>query len=119
MEYARKLNVPFMIHQDSNVGAFTEQYKNFNYLVSFDVGCDTDVERFRRAFSDITLNIFIYTSVLHEKTESELFDFIVETASKSGPLDKIGFSVYDIDLNVPDDKINGICKAYAYLKEKK
>lgn len=118
MKYAKVAGVPFMIHQDSKVDPFIKSYKKFNYLVSFDIGCDTDVKSFRREFPDINLNVFVYTSLLHEKNEKELYDFFLSVAENGAPLGKIGFSVFDVDNGVPMSKIESICNAFAHLKSR-
>lgn len=116
MDHAKSHGIPFMVHQDSNVDPFVKSYKSFYYLNSFDIGCDTNITRFRSEFPDIKINVFIYTSVLHEKNERELFDYIVGIAVKGGSLDRIGFSVFDIDDNVPMERVESLCKAYMFLK---
>lgn len=118
MEHARAKGVSFGIHHDSLADPFIPVYKSFDYLNSFDIGCDTDVALFRREFPDVNINVYFYASTFINLNAKELFDFMVETAEKGGPLDKIGFTASDIDIDVPMDKVEAICEAYAYLKDK-
>ena len=118
MEYARAKGVSFGIHQDSLIDPFVPAYKSFDYLKGFDIGCDSDTALFRREFPDIDINVCLYGSTLIELSAKELFDFLVETAQKGGPLSKIGFTVADIDIEVPMEKVESICEAYAYLKDR-
>ena len=118
MERARELCVPFSIHQDSLVDAFLPAYREgFDYLHNFDVGCDSDIGLFRRLFPDININVFLYTSTLRNLSAEELYEFVLQMAYKGEPLTNIGFSVYDVDVEVPREKIDSICEAYAYLKK--
>ena len=117
MEHARNAAVPFALHQDSLIDAFIPAYKDFNYIHSFDIGCDSDVGLFRSEFPDVDINVFLYTSTLRSFSEVELYDFMLDIATKGAPLNKIGFSVFDIDIEVPQSKIESICKAFAWLKK--
>ncbi|MCL2351754.1 MAG: hypothetical protein FWC55_04390 [Firmicutes bacterium] len=118
MEYARERGISFGIHQDSFLDPFIEAYRAFDYAAAFDIGADTDVARFRRAFPEQTVNVCFYASTLSGHSAEGLYDFMAETAQKGGPLDRIGFTVTDIDIDVPMEKIIGVCDAYAYLKDK-
>ena len=117
MEHARTKGVPFAMHHDSRVDPFITAYKSFDYLKRFDIGCDTDTALLRREFPDAIINVYIYIGILHELSSKEIFDYIVETAEKGGPLAKIGFTIADVDEGVSTDKIESICAAYAFLKD--
>jgi hypothetical protein len=119
MEHAKKCNVSFAVHQDSCIDAFIPVYKNaFDSLLSFDIGGDSNVRLFREAFPNLMINVFIYTSVLRTLTAGQLYDLILRLAEEGQPYSQIGFSVYDIDPQVGDEKIESICDAYALLKAK-
>jgi len=111
MELAKKSGVRFSIHQDSNVTPFIECYKPFDYLYSFDVGQDTDIVRFRSAFPDVILNIFLYSGWLLENSAQEIHKGIGELISKSGDPELTGISCYDIDFATEDEKIAALCAA--------
>ena len=117
MNHARLRNVPFSIHQDSRIDPYIPMYQPFDYLSSFDIGCDSDVHLFRRAFPEIEINIFLYTGTLHSHSAPQLHDLILEMAEQGKPYSRVGFSVYDIDPGVPDEKIDSICDAWLSLKE--
>ena len=118
MEHAKKIGVPFAIHQDSLIDPFIPVYKEFDYLSSFDIGCDSNVALFRENYPHLDINIFLYTSTLRSLTAGQLYDLILKQGEEGKPYSKIGFSVYDIDLDVTDDKIESICDAFTILKEK-
>ena len=105
MDHAKQCGVSFSIHQDSCIDSFLPVYKDaFDSLSSFDIGCDSNVRVFREAFPDLTINVFIYTSVLRSMTAGQLFDLILRLAEEGQPYLQIGFSVYDIDIQVSDEK---------------
>lgn len=115
MERARELGIPFHIHQDSCVDPFIPEYRAFEHLQSFDVGDDTDVGLFRQNFPDILINVFLYTKTLRTLKPEALYDFVLKLAQKGRPYENIGFSAYDIDLDVEEDRIVALCEAYRTL----
>ena len=118
MNHAKKCGVSFSIHQDSCIDSFIRVYKDaFDSLSCFDIGCDSNVRLFREAFPDLTINVFIYTGTLRSMTAEQLYDFILRLAGEGRPYSQIGFSVYDIDVHVDDEKIESICEAYAALRQ--
>lgn len=117
MNHARSRNVTFSIHQDSRIDPYIPAYQPFDYLSGFDIGCDSDIRMFRDAFPDIEINIFLYTGTLHSHSASQLYNLIIDMAEQGRPYSRVGFSVYDIDPGVSEDKIDSICDAYVFLKE--
>jgi len=119
MNHAKKCGVSFSVHQDSRIDSFIGVYKNaFDHLAGFDIGCDSNVRLFREAFSDLMINVFIYTGTLRSMTAEQLYDLILRLAEEGRPYSQIGFSVYDIDVHIGDEKIESICDACTLLKEK-
>jgi len=115
MNHARSRNVPFTIHQDSRIDPYIPVYRPFDYLNGFDIGCDSDVRLFREAFPEIEINIFLYTGTLHSLNALQLYDLVITLAQQGRPYSKVGFSVYDIDPGVPEEKIDAICEAHTRL----
>jgi uroporphyrinogen-III decarboxylase len=111
MELAKSHGVLFSLHQDSNVTRYIEKYKPFNYLYSFDIGCDTDVALFRKGFPETVLNIFVYTSFLLNRTPDEIRRDIRKMIADAADPAKTGFSCYDIDDNIPDEKVTALYDA--------
>ncbi len=111
MEMAREKGVLFSMHQDSNVTPYIQSYKAFDHLYSFDIGWDTDVAAFRQAFPDTVLNLFIYTSFLNERTPEQIRKDIRKLINDAGDRDKTGFSCYDIDTSIPDEKVTALYEA--------
>ena len=119
MNHAKKCGVSFSVHQDSCIDSFIPVYKDaFDSLSSFDIGCDSNVRLFRNAFPELTINVFIYTGTLRSMTAEQLYDFILRLGEEGRPYSQLGFSVYDIDVHVDDEKIESICEAYAVLRQK-
>jgi len=119
MNHAKKRGVSFSVHQDSCIDSFIQVYKNaFDSLACFDIGCDSNVRLFREAFPDLTINVFIYTGTLRSMTAEQLYDFILRLAEEGQPYSQIGFSAYDIDVQVSDEKVESICEAYAVLRQR-
>ena len=111
MKKAKELGVRFSMHQDSDVTAYIDKYRAFNYLYSFDVGQDTNLEKFREAFPDVIMNIFVYPAWLEEKNEQEIVAGIRSFVEASGCATKTGISCYDIDKDTEDGKIRALCDA--------
>ena len=117
MERARENGVNFYIHQDSRVDPFIPAYRAFEYLHGFDIGEDTDVRLFRENFPDITINIYIYTKTLRTLAPREIYGAVMRLADSAKPLQKAGFSAYDIDPDVPEASIDALCEAYSALSK--
>jgi uroporphyrinogen-III decarboxylase len=111
MEKARRAGVRFGMHQDSNVTRYIQSYKTFDYLYSFDIGWDTDIGLVRSAFPDTVLNIFLYTSFLQDRTPDEIKRDVKTLAEDAGDPSKTGFSCYDIDDGIPDEKVTALYDA--------
>ena len=111
MELARSKGVCFGIHQDSDVTSFIDAYRPFDYLFGFDIGFDTNIALFRKAFPRIPLNICLYTSFLNDRTPGEIEKDILKLAVDGGDPDLTGFTCVDIDSNVPDEKVTALCEA--------
>ena len=111
MEKAMKEKVLFGIHQDSNVTKYINAYKSFEYLNGFDIGWDTDIKLFRSNFPTIKLNIFLYTSFLHDHTIDEIRSEVKRMKNEGGPPDKVAFVCGDIDDLVEDEKIIALYEA--------
>ena len=109
MELARSMGVRFSMHQDSDVTPYIESYKSFDYLYSFDVGQDTDIQAFRRVFPDVVINIFIYSAWLLGNDAEAIRRGVTELAAKAGPPELAGISCYDIDPGTEDEKIEALC----------
>jgi len=88
---------------------------SYDYFSEID-GCDSNVRLFREAFPELTINVFVYTGVLRSMTAGQLHDFILRLAEAGQPYSQIGFSVYDIDVHIEEEKIESICDACALLR---
>jgi hypothetical protein len=111
MKLAQKMGVRFSVHQDSDVTPYIGCYEPFDYLYSFDVGQDTELELFRRAFPDVIMNIFVYSVWLLENDIPEITQGIKDMISKAGSPELTGVSCYDIDARTSDEKIKALCDA--------
>jgi uroporphyrinogen-III decarboxylase len=105
MEKAKKENVQFGIHQDSDVTSFIEVYKPFEYLHSFDIGWDTKIRAFRKNFPNIDINIFLYTNFLINHSVGEIHREIRRMIAEGAPIERLGFTCGDIDDNIEDEKV--------------
>jgi len=113
MELARSYGAQFSLHQDSDVTPYIDSYRAFDYLHSFDIGFDTDVKAFRAAFPKCKLNIFLYTSFLADRTRQEIVRDVQTLMADAGDPYLAGFSCYDIDAHVGDDKVTALYEAVA------
>jgi hypothetical protein len=111
MELAKALGVPFSMHQDSNVTPYINSYRAFDYVSSFDIGFDSDVKAMREAFPNCVLNIFLYTSFLVARTPAEIARDVKILMADAGDSELTGFSCYDIDSHVDDDKVRALYEA--------
>ena len=111
MEKARKLGVKFNMHQDSNVTPYIKAYQPLDYINIFDVGCDTNIREFRKGFPNVIINTFVYSGFLCERTPEQIERDLRTLIEEAGGREKIGFSCYDIDETISDDKVAAIMRA--------
>ena len=115
MELAKKNNVRFGIHHDSNGTPYLDSYRRFEYLHHFDLGFETDIARYREAFPEAVLDIYLYTSFMLERTPEEIKTDVARLAALSGNKALTQFTCLDIDENISDDKVTALYEAVINL----
>ena len=111
MELAARHNVRFGVHHDSDATPYIGCYRRFEYLHHFDVGCETDIRSYRENFPGATLNIYLYTHFLAERTSAGIIRDVAGLAALSGDRSLTRFTCADIDSGVPDEKVNALYEA--------
>jgi len=105
MEYARKVEARFTMHQDSNANAHLDNYARLEYLHALDLGQDTDFEKLARLFPKAEVNCILFPSWIESHTNDEVRSELLRLMALGKRFSAFSFTLLEIDTKLGGDRL--------------
>jgi hypothetical protein len=117
IDHARKLGVPFLMHQDSDVNVHLENYARLGYVHSLDLGQDTDFGIVARLFSQASVNCMFFPSWVNAHTADEIRDEVLRLMRAGLKCREFSFTCYEVDTLIGGDRLFEFCDVFRECAE--
>jgi len=97
VNYAKRNNLRFMVHQDSDASEHLENYDKLKYVHALDIGQDTDFEKLAALFPQCDVSCILFPSWLITTSLEEIREELTRIMTLGSAFRSFAFSVFEID----------------------